>query len=272
MGYVRHKKNRPKPWLAGYRAPDGTEITKAFQRKIDAERWLTTQEADQLQGQWSDPRSGRIRFEEQATRWMASRRSQRPTTLARDESVMRSLVLPTFGRIPLGSITTNHVELWIGDLVEGGYSAATVRKAFQIFGGVIKSAIRARRIGFNPATGVSLPELDNPERRFLTASEILALADTIDPRYRLMILLGGFAGLRLGEVAALRTSSLGIRTRTVTVRETITEVSGTLRIGPPKLAPRSERSPFPAFSPRISPNTRWERGATISFSPLLEVG
>jgi hypothetical protein len=83
--------------------------------------------------------------------------------------------------MPLWSINTNHVENWVGDLVSGGYSPATVRKAYQIFGGVIKSAIRARRIGFNPATGVSLPELDSSERRFLTAFEILALADVIDP-------------------------------------------------------------------------------------------
>lgn len=59
--------------------------------------------------------------------------------------------------------------------MEGCYSAATIRKAYQIFGGVIKSAIRARRIGFNPAAGVSLPELVSRERRFLTATEIIAL-------------------------------------------------------------------------------------------------
>lgn len=185
---------------------------------------------------------------------------------------MRSLVLPTFGRMPLWSITTNHIEKWVGDLVDGGYSAATVRKAYQIFGGVIKSAIRARRIGLNPATGVSHPELDNPERRFLTASEILSLADAIDPRYRLMVLLGGFAGLRLGEVVALRTSSLGIRTRTVTVRETITEVSGRLRIGPPKTRASVRTVALPSFSPRILPSTQRRRGAMISFSQRPEEG
>jgi integrase len=149
--------------------------------------------------------------------------------------------------MPLGSITTNHVEKWIGDLVDGGYSAATVHKAYQIFGGVIKSAIRSRRIGFNAAAGVSLPELDRRERRFLTASEIIALAGVIDPRYRSMVLLGGFAGLRFGEAAALRTSSLGIRMRTVTVRETITEVSGKLRIGPPKTRASVRTVALPSF-------------------------
>lgn len=234
MGYVRQRKGRPKPWLAGYRTADGTEVTKAFQRKGDAERWLTTQQADQLRGEWSDPRTGRIRFDEQANRWIASRRSQRPTTLARDESLLKSLVLPTFGRFPLSAITTDDVEHWIGALVDQEYAAATIRKAYEILGGVIKSAIRSKRIAFNPASGASLPALDRRERRFLTADEIIALAETIDPRYRLMVLLGGFAGLRIGEVAALRTSSLGIGMRTVTVRETLTEVNGVVRIGPPK--------------------------------------
>lgn len=66
MGYIRYRKDRPKHWLAGFRAPDGSEVSKAFDRKIDAQRWLATQQTDQLRGQWSDPRTSRINFEQQA--------------------------------------------------------------------------------------------------------------------------------------------------------------------------------------------------------------
>lgn len=62
-----------------------------------------------------------------------------------------------------------------------------------------------------------------------------------------MVLLGDFGGLRIGEVAALRTSSLGIRMRMVTVRETITEVSGRLRIGPPKTRASVRTVALPSF-------------------------
>lgn len=247
MGYIRYRKDRPKHWLACFRAPDGTEVSKAFTRKIDAQRWLATEQADQVRGQWSDPRSSRITFEQQAAEWMATRRSQRRTTLARDQSLLRTLVLPTFGRMPLWSIDVNEVEKWVGKLVDQGYAPATIHKAFQILGGVLRSAVRAKRLGNDVTIGVSLPRLERRERRFLTAEEILALAKVIDPRYRLMVLLGGFGGLRFGEVAGLRASSLGSRARTVTVRETVTHVSGQLEIGPPKTRASIRTVALPKF-------------------------
>ena len=41
--------------------------------------------------------------------------------------------------------------------------------------------------------------------------EVLALADAIDPRYRLMVLLAGLVGLRRGECLALRASDVDKR-------------------------------------------------------------
>ncbi len=247
MGYIRFRKDRPKRWLAGYRTPDGTEVSKAFARKLDAQRWLTTQEADQLRGHWSDPRAGRISFEQQATEWMTGRRSQRRTTLARDQSLLQTLVLPGFGRMPLSSIDSYQVEKWIGDLVEQGYTPATIQKAFQILGGVLRSAIRAKRLGNDVTVGISLPRLERRERLFLTAEEILSLAKVIDPRYRLMVLLGGFGGLRFGEVAALRVSSLGTGASSVTICETVSQVRGHLEIGPPKTRASIRAVALPKF-------------------------
>ena len=53
--------------------------------------------------------------------------------------------------------------------------------------------------------------------------EIHDLADAVDDRYRLMVLLRGYAGLRLGELAALRVSSFGVWLRTVTVTESLSD-------------------------------------------------
>ncbi len=32
--------DRPKPWRARYRTPDGRRVSKSFRRKGDAEKWL----------------------------------------------------------------------------------------------------------------------------------------------------------------------------------------------------------------------------------------
>jgi hypothetical protein len=46
-------------WRARYRGPDGRERSKTFRRKVDAERFLATTEADKARGSWIDPARGR---------------------------------------------------------------------------------------------------------------------------------------------------------------------------------------------------------------------
>lgn len=94
---------------------------------------------------------------------------------------------------------------------------------------------------------MSLPPLGKVERRFLSAGDIEVLADSIDPRYRLMVLLGGYAGLRLGELAALRWSSFTVGYRAVRITETLTNVNGEVSIGPPKTRASIRTVSLPRF-------------------------
>jgi integrase len=51
---------------------------------------------------------------------------------------------------------------------------------------------------------VPLPKVEREEMRFLTPAEVAALADAIAPRYRALVLVGAYGGLRIGELAGLR--------------------------------------------------------------------
>ena len=57
MGSIR-RIDRPNPWLARYRGPDGRQHSKTFRRKVDAERWLRTEELRGDRGEWVDPTAG----------------------------------------------------------------------------------------------------------------------------------------------------------------------------------------------------------------------
>src|SRR5438128_11107287 len=61
--------SRDSVWRARYRGPDGAEHSKTFDRKTDAERWLSTQEADKARGLWVDPQLGRETFAAVWSRW-----------------------------------------------------------------------------------------------------------------------------------------------------------------------------------------------------------
>ncbi len=56
-----------------------------------------------------------------------------------------------------------------------------------------------------------------PERPVLTIAEVLAVADVVQPRFRLAILLASFTTLRFGELASLRRKDVDVSTRVIRV-------------------------------------------------------
>ncbi len=121
-------------WQARWRDPAGNQHSRNFVRRAEAERHLTLIEGQMLVGDYVDPRSGKIEFAEWLPRAEAARINRRPSTKARDESYYRSLVLPTFGAMPIGSIQPLIVQEWISELADNGYAPATIRKAYQLSG------------------------------------------------------------------------------------------------------------------------------------------
>ncbi len=62
MAHIQKRIRGHTRWIARTLAPDGGERTRTFDRKVDAEHWLTTIEATKLRGEWIDPERGRVRF------------------------------------------------------------------------------------------------------------------------------------------------------------------------------------------------------------------
>jgi hypothetical protein len=48
--------------------------------------------------------------------------------------------------------------------------------------------------------------VEREELRFLTRAEVAAPAEVIVPRYRVLVMVGAYGGLRVGELAGLRRS------------------------------------------------------------------
>lgn len=242
-GHIQKREDRPSPWRARYRPPRGREISRSFRRRVDAERWLREQRSAIDQGAHVHPRAGETTFAAVAERWLDTRKNRRPSTRARDRSLMDNRVLPAFGDRPIKTIQPSDLQAWIADL-SAELAPSTVRKCHQIAAGVFKLAVRDRLIAISPARDLELPAARRDEPRFITADDVFRLADHVTPA---MIYLGAFAGLRVGEVLGLQVSDIGFLNRRVTVRQTASEVRGKVIIGPPK-TPRSRRTvTVPAF-------------------------
>jgi integrase len=70
--------------------------------------------------------------------------------------------------------------------------------------------------------------------RFATVAEVAAVADAIPPRFRALVLVAAYTGLRWGELAGLRVKRVDLLHRHITVAEQLLEVRGRLAFGPPK--------------------------------------
>jgi integrase len=89
----------------------------------------------------------------------------------------------------------------------------------------------------NPCTIRGAGVERSPERPVATIVQVYQLADAIEQRYRLMVLLATFCGLRAGELLALRRDRVDLQQRRIHVIEQRQELSnGTRFYGPPKTA------------------------------------
>ncbi len=235
-GAIQHRKNRSSPWRARYRAPDGSEVSRSFTRKLDAERWLQDELAKLNRGLWIDPSAGRVTFAEWADTWIAGL-DIKPKSRAGYESLLRSRVLPAFGLVELRRITPALVREWITDMVDEGLSASRIRQSRQLLGAALGTAVNDGILGRNPVSGVKVPTARPRHQRFLDAEQVNALAEAADAiagQTGLAIDILGWVGLRWGELVALKVSSVDPLRRRITVSEAATEVRGRLVFGTPK--------------------------------------
>jgi Phage integrase, N-terminal SAM-like domain len=93
-------------WQASYIAPDGLRryAGGTFDRKGDAERWLSVVESEILRGEWLDPLLSAVSLEEYARAWIKERQL-RQRTRENYRDAWRLHIKPYLGSTQLRDIT-----------------------------------------------------------------------------------------------------------------------------------------------------------------------
>jgi integrase len=221
-------------WRARYVDDRGREHAQTFSHKARAQRWLNKQISDQVTGTWTDPALSGVTFGVMAERWISTKATRAPKTVAGYRSLLETVVLPRWKDVPLREVMFDDLQIWITSLsVEGsvrfegrGLSASRVRQAHQLVGAVLKFAVKAKHLPANPADGVELPRLPEAEQRYLTHEQLHRVAIAAG-RLRTLVLVLGYCGLRFGEATALRVADVDVATRRIRVRRSVTHVRKT---------------------------------------------
>jgi integrase len=238
---TRHGQGRR--WLARWVDHDGTERSRAYERKAEAQAHVTQVTTNLTTGAYVDTRKSAALFGPMAGEWLAAKRpGLKPSTVGGYRSLLDMTVLPRWADVKLADITHADVQQWVTWLTttpdarhprttdetkakRSPLSAARAIKAHRVLKQVLAYAIRTKRLAINPADGVELPRVVAREEVALSHSQVqdlVAAAGDAGP----IVLTLAYAGLRFGECAALRVRDVDLTRRRILVSKAIAQVTG----------------------------------------------
>jgi len=213
-------------WQARYLTDDGRRLKspRTFPTKTDATLWLDGARTELAAGLRSDPERGRLTLTVYAQGWLKglaqiSERTREIYTHQIEDHILPRIDddVPPLGVQRLNALTSELIRSWYLALMVNR-SPSIAAKAYVRLRQILTQAVDDERIAKNPCRIRRGGVEHHPEQRFATVPELLSLSRTVPPRYKAMILTAGLAGLRQGELLALRRADLDLEDWLVFVR------------------------------------------------------
>ncbi|MGW5850403.1 hypothetical protein ACWFQ8_21055 [Streptomyces sp. NPDC055254] len=113
-------------------------------------------------------------------------------------SLLKHHLEPALGSVNPAEISPPLVRSRRADKLAAGTGPTTVAKAYALLRAILGTARSDELIRRNPCQVKGASSVHTPERPTATVKEVYALAEAIQPRYRALVLMAGFLGLRWG--------------------------------------------------------------------------
>jgi integrase len=223
-------------YQARYWAPDGSRVSAptTFERKKDADRWLAATEVEMVRGTWIDDRRAQVSLGEWAEQWLEAASHLKPKTRVGYQSLLRAVIGPTLGNMPLGSLRRSTVQRWVASLSARGLSPSRIRQSYRLLSQLLKAAEFDGIVASSPCVGIRLPRIPEHEPHVLTPAEVTALVESMLSRYRTFVLTLAYTGLRFGEAAGLRRRYLRLDDAVLVVASSLSDANGSISLEEPK--------------------------------------
>ncbi|MGY3845283.1 site-specific integrase [Streptomyces hydrogenans] len=208
-------KKRPNgKYRARYRDATGREHARHFARKVDAQRWLDEETASLVTGNYVNPKDRKVTVDEWCDTWLGGYESNRPSTV-RQARVHLARIRKEFGPLPLSSIKPSAVKSWMARLQKEGRQPSYVNALHSRLSQLFTDAQHDGLLTANPCSRRTSPGAGKPRPYVATTEQVWQLYERFEERYRVAVLLGAFAGLRVGEVCGLRRGDVAFDAREI---------------------------------------------------------
>jgi len=225
-------------YQARYVGPDGLTHKghTTFSTIGDAETWLATVRADIVRDVWAANSSASatraLTLGTYAEDWLAARTLE-DRTRAHYRSLLDRQLLPQLGTVPLRHITPTLVRQWYATTAT---DRPTLRShAYGLLRTILGQAVRDELLRSNPC---HIRGAGNAKRvkkiEPASLAELEALTAAMPDRYRAMVLLASWCGMRFGELTELRRGDVDLKLGVIRVRRAVVRANGDVIIKKPK--------------------------------------
>jgi integrase len=191
-------------WRARYRDAGGKEHARHFARKVDGQRWLDEVTTSVVTGMYVDPKTAKTTVGDWCVVWLRGYENKRPSTVKQARSHLKHIEA-AFGHKPLSDVRPSEVRAWTARLKADGYADSTVYALHARLSHIFADAVHDGLMPKSPVSRRTSPGAGKQRPYVATTEQVWALHDAMPESMRPAILLAAFAGLRVAEVAALRT-------------------------------------------------------------------
>ena len=250
-----YKEKRSNTWRVIYRYTDWTGERKqtqkrGFKTKREAQAW----EHEQLNKVSSDLD---MTFESFVSRYAEDTKTRlKENTWASKEHIIRTKLLPYFGKLKMNNITAHQIITWQNELMKHAnksgekYSPVYLRSIHSQLSAIFNHAAKYYGLRENPCKKAGcMGKKKNREMQFWTKEEYLKFAEVMMDKplsfYAFEMLY--WCGIREGELLALTPADFDFEKRTVSITKSYQRLNGQDLITTPKTEKSNRVIQMPQF-------------------------
>ncbi|WP_243120651.1 tyrosine-type recombinase/integrase [Pelotomaculum sp. FP] len=199
--------------------------------KREATKLLDLFSAEVQKGEYIEP--SKLTFSRFVERWLRdyAETNLAPKTLFRYKDILITRILPAMGHLKLEQIKPFHLMEFYKNLQEdgirkdgkkGGLSAKTILQHHRVISSIFSCAVEWQVVSSNPASRVKPPKVQKKQINCYDEGQtalLLQLLEEEELKYRALVHLALFTGLRRGELMGLEWPDIDFNKNTLMVRQ-----------------------------------------------------